>query len=105
MIQSSSQGEKNRPFPTSFYTKHMIILPRQARDKHREHSKTNTAFSRRGGAAPGMGEPLLNVSYSNQKDRFGEKNVLFELFYIKTIILPRQARDKHRENSKNLRFS
>jgi hypothetical protein len=83
MIQSSSQGEKNRPFPTNFDTKHMIILPRQARDKHREHSKTNTAFSRRGGAAPGMGEPLLNVSYSNQKDRFGEKNVLFELFYIK----------------------
>jgi hypothetical protein len=52
-----------------------------------------------------MGEPLLNVSYSNQKDRFGEKNVLFELFYIKTNILPRQAWDKHRENSKNVRFS
>jgi hypothetical protein len=28
------------------------------------------------------------------------KTVLFVRFYVKTIILPRQARDKHRENSK-----
>eukprot|EP01046_Picozoa_sp_COSAG06_P022624 COSAG06_NODE_1763_length_8449_cov_184.922275_3_plen_56_part_00 len=30
----------------------------------------------------------------------GEKNVLFEPFIYKTIFLPRQARDTHRENSK-----
>jgi hypothetical protein len=30
----------------------------------------------------------------------GDKTVLLSHLYIKTIILPRQARDKHRENSK-----
>jgi hypothetical protein len=30
----------------------------------------------------------------------GEKPVLFSHLYIKPIMLPRQARDKHRENSK-----
>jgi hypothetical protein len=30
----------------------------------------------------------------------GEKTALFVHFYIKMIILPRQARDKHRKNSK-----
>jgi hypothetical protein len=29
------------------------------------------------------------------------KTAFLSRFYIKTIILPRQARDKHRENSKN----
>ena len=29
-----------------------------------------------GGAAPGAGEPLLNVSYANQKDRFGHSHPL-----------------------------
>jgi hypothetical protein len=29
----------------------------------------------------------------------GEKTVFLSHFYIKTMILPRQARDKHRENS------
>jgi len=30
----------------------------------------------------------------------GDKTVFFRHLYIKTNILPRQARDKHRENSK-----
>jgi len=34
----------------------------------------------------------------------GEKTALFFHFYIEMIILPRQARDKHRENSKRDRF-
>ena len=35
-------------------------------------------------------------------DRFGDlrKTAFLSHLYIKTIILPRQARDKHRENSK-----
>ena len=37
-----NQVRKRSLFPT-FYTK-MIILPRQARDKHREHSKKSTEF-------------------------------------------------------------
>ena len=34
----------------------------------------------------------------------GEKTALFFHFYIEMIILPRQARDKHRENSKQDAF-
>jgi hypothetical protein len=34
----------------------------------------------------------------------GEKTVFLSHLYIKTIILPRQAPDKHRENSKSDRF-
>ena len=33
------------------------------------------------------------------------KRVFFSHLYIKMLILPRQARDKHRENSKNPRVS
>ena len=35
----------------------------------------------------------------------GEKTALFVHFYIKMIILPRQARDKHKKNSKKVPFS
>eukprot|EP01051_Picozoa_sp_SAG22_P029890 SAG22_NODE_11306_length_491_cov_0.788265_1_plen_69_part_01 len=34
----------------------------------------------------------------------GKKTVLLSHLYIKMLILPRQARDKHRENSKIDRF-
>jgi hypothetical protein len=34
----------------------------------------------------------------------GEKTVFLSHLYIKVIFLPRQARDKHRENSKTDRF-
>jgi hypothetical protein len=34
----------------------------------------------------------------------GDKTVFFRHLYIKTMILPRQARDKHRENSKKEPF-
>jgi hypothetical protein len=36
--------------------------------------------------------------------RQGAKNGIFEPFIYKTNILPRQARDKHRENSKKMPF-
>jgi hypothetical protein len=36
--------------------------------------------------------------------RSGEKTGFFSHLYIKVIFLPRQARDKHRENSKKVRF-
>jgi hypothetical protein len=35
----------------------------------------------------------------------GKKTVFFSHLYIKVIFLPRQARDKHRENSKQSPFS
>jgi hypothetical protein len=34
----------------------------------------------------------------------GEKTGFLSHLYIKVIFLPRQARDKHRENSKKARF-
>jgi hypothetical protein len=34
----------------------------------------------------------------------GQKTVFFSHLYIKMMILPRQARDKHRENSKKTGF-
>ena len=87
-----------------------IILPRQARDdrlcaktgsgqKRRmegncweEQRKTRCVFRR------GLTETLP------EKDRKVRKWHLLSHFYIKMIILPRQARDKHRENSKKCRF-
>jgi hypothetical protein len=127
------------------------ILPRQARDKHRESSKKDR-FSRSSPAQwmswtqaiarLGLGsldqaaglrssasllgacgnwrqvlcvrlrvsvcpEPVLAscqlLSFLNQR-RLRLRPVLSHL-YIKTNILPRQARDKHRENSKKVRFS
>jgi hypothetical protein len=38
-------------------------------------------------------------------DNAVRKTYFFRHLYIKTIILPRQARDKHRKNSKKGRFS
>ena len=52
----------------------------------------------------GRGEfqPLLCCS---QVRSAGKKTPLLRHLYIKCIILPRQARDKHRENSKKVPFS
>jgi hypothetical protein len=67
-----------------------IDLPGQARDKHRERALTNDAFE------------YLNWAEHDRGQRPGkdEKTPLFARhLYIKTIILPRQARDKHRESA------
>jgi hypothetical protein len=44
------------------------------------------------------------VSHSNALRKVRKRHFLSHL-YIKCIILPRQARDKHRENSKKVPFS
>ena len=67
-----------------------IDLPGQARDKHRERALTNDAFEYLNWAEHDRG----------QRPRKDEKTPLFARhLYIKTINLPRQARDKHRENA------
>ena len=43
---------------------------------------------------------LVNGSSAKGGQTIGEKTVFLSHLYIKTIVLPRQARDKHRENSK-----
>jgi hypothetical protein len=75
----------------------MVILPRQARDKHRKNLRKERRFltGREGGAQ------------GRAQDRNGSarKRHFLRHLYIKIIILPRQARDKHRENSKKVPFS
>jgi len=75
----------------------MVILPRQARDKHRKNLRKERRFltGREGGAQ------------GRAQDRNGSarKRHFLRHLYIKIIILPRQARDKQRENSKKVPFS
>jgi hypothetical protein len=84
----------------------MVILPRQARDTHRENSKTQRRFPTAGDAHPrprsGSGQTASRPhSASHTQPHLSEvsKRHLLSHFYIKMIILPRQARDKHREST------
>ena len=55
---------------------------------------------RRGGGVGAVGAGGFTIT---ARDR-GDKTVFLSHLYIKMMILPRQARDKHRENSKKDRF-
>eukprot|EP01046_Picozoa_sp_COSAG06_P022105 COSAG06_NODE_1693_length_8701_cov_80.626133_8_plen_247_part_00 len=85
-----------------FYIK-MLILPRQARDKHRENShKTGDWGSL--GSASGQGTDGINSSdgagaAAPAPQEQVRKRRFFAPFYIKMLILPRQARDKHRKST------
>jgi hypothetical protein len=59
-----------------------ILLPRQARDKHRESTQKKTVFA-------DVRIVLLNSALLVRKTPFVRR------FYLKTIILPRQAQAKH----------
>jgi hypothetical protein len=67
-----------------------MILPRQARDKHRENTQKRVAFSPK---------QLFKAVFPMHTDQVKKRHFLSHL-YIKVIILPRHAPDKHRENSK-----
>jgi hypothetical protein len=58
-------------------------------------------------AAPGCAAPLAKQDHSFAIYTASpcEKTAFLSLLYIKTNMLPRQARDKHRANSKNMPFS
>ena len=79
----------------------MIILPRQAPDKHRENSRSDAvSFFQCGAWTMKIGNSGAVTSLVRRKA------VFWSHLYIKTIILPRQARDKYyRENSKSGPFS
>jgi hypothetical protein len=76
----------------------VIILPRQARDGHKEkHSKRNFAFLSSGlcGIRVGKGEIAMVCTLQRKKAHtYLSRRVMPNL-----IILPKQARDKHRESS------
>ena len=78
---------------TPFLRRHLILkifnLPRQARDKHKgEHSKQEWRF-----LVEREQVDLLHVQPR------GEKTGFLSHLYIKVIILPRQARDKHMQST------
>jgi hypothetical protein len=70
----------------------MIILPRKARDKHRESSTQKESW-------------VVLQAVAKERRSLVRKRHFFRHLYIKCIILPRQARDDHRENSKKVPFS
>ena len=72
---------------SSHFIPNPVFVPRQARDKHGKIETMSGVFSQ--------------VRYTAVEPRGdGKKTVLFVRFHIKMIVFPRQARDKHRENSK-----
>ena len=90
----------------------MIILPRQARDKHRENSKKDAFLQELTAKADTKMEAAL-ASVAKQQAMAGaalskqietvvavRQTPLWASFMLTTIVLPRQARDKHRESSK-----
>jgi hypothetical protein len=92
----------------------MIVLPRQARDKHRgKHSKQKRTFFASQILLNGRDlrdyQPQWlreNISFvTSVKDTYlfsatvKKRHFLRCRLYLKCIILPRQARDKHREST------
>ena len=72
-----------------------IFLPRQARDKHRETSK-RVCFEYKfdlSSSTKGLSRKHLYEGLKVRRRHF------LSTFSIEKIILPRQTRDKHRENS------
>ena len=91
---------KNRLFSSTLCTvlRHLIlkliVLPRPARDNHRENSpKNGTVFSGDLAAARAQHKPA--VGEQGRADGMRKRHFLSHL-YINLIVLPRQARDKHR---------
>jgi hypothetical protein len=82
----------------------MIILPRQARDRHRESTQKQTVFSGdRGEEQEGWTGNRGNGAFNGRRADQVRTRVFLRRFVLNVILLPRQARDKHRENSKQRR--
>ena len=91
---------EKRHFLSRLYTK-TNILPRQARDKHRETTQKRVALCA-GGTNSSSGSPDLDDTDNTYLrcgwNNFGSENRLWGSYFILIlIVLPRQARDKHRE--------
>jgi hypothetical protein len=92
-------GKDNAMF-APFCTKTITVLPRQARDKHRESTRKKRCVFLRPPRHVHVRRPLLLRARQRLRGcvRY-VKTVNFVRFNIKMIILPRQARDKHRESA------
>jgi hypothetical protein len=77
----------------------MVILPRQARDKHRENSINDVFLQARNAHTTTSEQPGPARTTSMLSTQAVRNRVFLRHLYIKMIILPRQARDKRRENS------
>jgi len=75
-------------------------VPRGGSGSNMPMSSTTTATGEGWVAAADAAAPPLAAGAAA-----GKKTALLRHLYIKCIILPRQARDKHRENSKKVPFS
>ena len=90
-----------------------IIVPRQARDKHRESTQTRDAFSYSHWAKKvklinGLVEELAAATQATSQEgaeQVRKRHFLGPLFILNMIILPRQARDKRRESTQKEPFS
>ena len=83
----------------------MVILPRQARDKHRENSINDVFLQARNAHTTTSEQPGPARTTSMLSTQAVRNRVFLRHLYIKMIILPRQARDKHRESTqKRTRF-
>ena len=85
----------------------MLILPRQARDTHRESTQKSVPCScnricwpirRQRWRFLNLASPLLSSIRMHRGLVRKTHMWLLRHFYTKKIILPRQARDEHREN-------
>jgi hypothetical protein len=85
-----------------------MILPRQARDTHRENSKNSGVSSSGRGSGRASGDDEEDAADGASREVRGggltetgcETRHFLSHLYISTNFLPRQARDRHRENSK-----
>ena len=91
--------ERKRHFLSTFHVK-MVILPRQARDTHRENSKQSAVFLQ---ASPATNRNTQTRPSTHPAQVILRKRILSPLFVLTTITLPRQARDKHRESTQKRR--
>jgi hypothetical protein len=88
----------------------VIILPRQARDKHRENSKGRRVSAGDITAAKDLALSRVGQGAASPHARGLRDQVRKQLsaprFILQMTSLPRQARDKHRESTlKKKRFS
>ena len=88
-------GEKTALF-FHFYIE-MIILPRQARDKHRENSKRDRFLAANCKHMQQQWAALEALYTAKRAKAIGAKTAFLSHSFIKPINLPRQAWDKHRK--------
>jgi hypothetical protein len=74
----------------------------QKRSFHQDRLGTNTGKRHNKDRFLSGGDKISLTNYSKAEQ--ARKRHFLRHLYIKCIILPRQARDKHRENSKKCRF-